>query len=73
MTFIATCVIIKPVYNISLRNTLKSNTRDSEFSATSAHMGLKTKRILLNTSIIFITDNAFLVTSVIIRPEIKLN
>ena len=66
-------MIIKPVHQISLRDTIQSNMRDSEFfSATSALMGLKTKQILLNTSLIFITANAFLVTSVIIRPEIKL-
>ena len=66
-------MIIKPVHQISIRDAIKSNMRDSEFSATSAHMGLKTRRIFLNTSIIFITDNGFLVTSVIVRPEIKLN
>ena len=72
-TFIATSVITKPVHQIHLRDIKESNMRDSEFSANSALMGLKTKRILKSILIIFITANDFLVTSVTTRPETKAN
>ena len=66
-------MITKPVHQIHLRDIIESNTRDSEFSANSALMGLKTKRILRSILIIFIAANDFLVTSVNTRLETKAN